>query len=126
MIFFYIICLTDCKANKSRTRRELGFEILPPSLWFRFAITNLDYSNFKILGIGVVTCKLKICLESDFRCTYREANDFFHKIVEEHAKSNNKKARYHKCAQEREIDYILAITSSIVPKSKNVRISKNV
>ena len=36
--------------------------------------------------------RLKICLESDFRCTHREANDFFHKVVEEHAKSNNKKS----------------------------------
>jgi hypothetical protein len=35
-----------------------------------------------------------------------------------------KKAPYHKCAQEREVDYILVMTSSIVPKSKNVRISK--
>ena len=59
--------------------------------------------------------RLKIYLESDqFRCTHREANDFFHKVVEEHDKSNNKKAPCHKCAQEREIDYILAMTSSIV------------
>jgi hypothetical protein len=70
--------------------------------------------------------RLKICLESDFRCTHREANDFFHKVVEEHAKSNNKKAPGRKCAQQREIDYILAMTSSVVPKGKNIRISKNV
>ena len=71
--------------------------------------------------------RLKICLESDFRCIHREANDFFHKVVEEHAKSNiNKKAPCHKCAQQPEIDYILAMTTSIVPKGKNVRISKNV
>jgi hypothetical protein len=65
-------------------------------------------------------------MPSDFRCTHREANDFFHKVVEEHAKSNNKKAPGHKYAQQREIDYILAMTSSIVSKGKNVRISKNV
>ena len=50
--------------------------------------------------------RLKICLESDFRCTHREANDFFHKVVEDHAKSNIKKAPGHKCAQQREIDVI--------------------
>jgi hypothetical protein len=45
--------------------------------------------------------RLKICLESDFRCTHREANDFFHKVVEEHAKSNNKKAPGQVCTTTR-------------------------
>ena len=33
-----------------------------------------------------------IRLESYFLCTYREANDFFHKVVEKTAKSNNKRS----------------------------------
>jgi hypothetical protein len=67
-----------------------------------------------------------MCLESDFRCTYREANDLFHKVVEEHANQIIKKAPVISVHKEREIDSIPATTLSIVPKSKNVRISKNV
>ena len=53
-----------------------------------------------------------------FRCTFREANDFFHKEVEETAKSNNKRSPpCHKCAQQQEIDYILLMISSTVPKN---------